>query len=784
MKKTVLLFTGVALLLAGCAKVETKENIPQEGKHTVTLKATVSEDTRISIDESGNYAWQNGDGIVVLTSHGARYGTTKDFGLSADFDVEIASDETIGQYAFYPGVEAGAASDARVYGVNNGVVQFFLDWYYEYVEGSTYMPMLGNVVSDHATFRAVGGALKLVVENVPEDATLLRFTVNDMVDGSPKMISGIFNVIDGVISTDSVVDDDASNFTQIYLPWEGRKSTMEFYIPLPVGHYHDFTISFIEEGLDHYERVIFSKTAHLGGDGLVVRRNDIVIAPTLIVDTPDPYRITFSEETLGCFPELEGEQPKLRLPRDYFGYLPIEIISDYEWDIGFECDEKDDWFDYYDDGRNRYFVATEYLGDPPTYLRAARMILTCSELEQFDENYQPIVIPIEEYQIITMVKDGEILWCGDWLSLPIGKSLEITAYVECPPWLELDENPIHWVYNPNISTASVDARGNTCTVAGWFEGDYYVNLNLVGYDLYHGEQFDAMAQWLGFAVFPNLPYLNYEGVDITEGEITVGLEESFTVSVDLSGIPEEDLAEAYWFIESAYDWSVEPPVEVGSNFLSLSENNSYPNYSATVTVGDEYGYDALVFYYRLNEKGNTEEYLYCNVLVSPLQIHKNGVNVTDKTIKVAPGEVTTLTAFIDDSALEAEHLKIEHISWLTGYGEMSDGEYVQGTGNPLSLTYESEYPYTATVSTAIDPLLPKDVVVLSIILVSEGEEYEYEFVCYFEVATPYPLPAPSMTRRTTPGNRHINGTKGLFKRHSNRQHPISHHRPAFAKVEP
>lgn len=481
----------------------------------------------------------------------------------------------------------------------------------------------------------------------------------------------------------------------------------------------------------------------------------------------------FTQETLEYFPELAGESPKLRLPRDYFKDLPIEINSNYEWEISIEYDEEDeDWFDFWHPDWNRFYIRSVYMGYPPTYLRTARMVLTCQELEESDENYQPVVIPIEEYQIVTVVKNGEILWSGDWQGLSIGESIELTAYVQRPSWMNLDENPINWVYYPENYSTNVSSNGLSCTITGIGEGDDRVSVHLVGEDLLWNEPLDYEAQWLGFAVEPFELRLDYEGTNVTEKTVTVGRGEEFTLSADLSGISLDAIEDAYWIVASDYDWSGDEPVYVGSGFLSYEQNNSYPNYSVTVTAGDEYGYDGVALYVKLNDKNETEEYLSCEVFVSPVRIRKGNENLTGKNFKVVPGQETILTAAIDDdfaSMLEMEGLEMEQISWGVGYGDYDkNDEYVQGTGNPISLTFNPESPYSATVTAKKNPLWPSDEVMLIIKLNGTDDLNWMYFDCRFVIATPYPIPTSYNAKRWAPNNRHVNRPLYQFKRYSNR----------------
>ena len=482
----------------------------------------------------------------------------------------------------------------------------------------------------------------------------------------------------------------------------------------------------------------------------------------------------FDQETLELFPELGDKQhPRLRLPRDYNGFIPIVISSPYIWEMSLEFDkEEEDWFGFMSSGWNSYYVNTFYEGYSPLYLRKAQMILSCPDLESVDEDYQPIVIPVEEYQIVTVVKNNEVLWNGDWLKLSVGESIELSAHIQCPSWLSFDETPIDWVYVPEDHSVEVDADGLTCTVTGVGAGDDRVSIRFAGYDLLWEESLTGQqAQWLGF-YGPEEIFLDYDGMDVTGKTITVGPGEEFTLRADLSGLAEKEIADADWIVYSDYDWDVEPPVEIGSDFLQYTKNNTYPNYSINIKAGDEYGYDRICLSIKLNDAEETEVFLDCDVFVSPIRISKNGVNVTGKEIKVAPGDNTDLTVVVDNAfvqMLEAESIEIGPVHWCVYYGGEKDdeGDYIPGTGNPISLTFEPENPYTATVSAKRNPTDSYDRVLCQIEI---GGEY-WDCDCDFVVATPYPIPTPSKMRRTASNRRHVNDQIYQFNHFFNRHLP-------------
>lgn len=285
MKKTFYLLAGAILLLMGCAKIQNEEIVTESGKYKVTLRATVDEQTRVSINESGAYSWQAEDYISVLTSDGTyTYGQImdEDPGATADFEVELSEGVTLGRYAYYPDAyREGVAVDEFV------LAEDFL-WYRP---EETFMPMLGEISANGAIFKAVGGVLKVPVNNIPPNAHILELFVEG------KKISGVFpiTVVNGQKQITTEDEEDGNSiFIRIMVDQE-EEYDAEFYIPLPCGIYNNLTFRLYEwEVSDEY--ALFSKTAQITG-GLEIHRNEVIITPPLnvIVEKNTPNSVEFEE---------------------------------------------------------------------------------------------------------------------------------------------------------------------------------------------------------------------------------------------------------------------------------------------------------------------------------------------------------------------------------------------------------------------------------------------------------------------------------------------------------
>lgn len=281
MKKSILFLACAAILSVGCAKVDHEEVTPEKGNRHFTLRATVDEPrTRLSVTNSGIFSWQQDDYITVLKeSNGSYSGTDKSYaindGPTGDFEIYLDEGETL-SYAMYPQSDYSgfdSATNTFVFGLENN---------YEYVLGSSYMPMLGSniTIEDEyklkASFRAVGGVLKLTVKNFPvdeENIEYLRLSV------PYKKITGAFPIqedSEGVKYIETVDNTLETNHIDFFFRGGYYEKTMIFYFPLPCGTYNNLKFTLFDGDGDS----IFSKTAQIEG-GLIVHRNEVITAPTL-----------------------------------------------------------------------------------------------------------------------------------------------------------------------------------------------------------------------------------------------------------------------------------------------------------------------------------------------------------------------------------------------------------------------------------------------------------------------------------------------------------------------
>lgn len=254
---------ALATVLVGCAKEVEDPNVatPETG-NMVTLRASVDNpDTKMQADNVGAFAWQTGDVISVLNNSGEAFDfSTTGSGTTVDFTGTFASG-SLGDYAMYPKHDDHEASGSTI--------SFHLPTSLDWAANTTFMPMLGKISDGKASFKAVGGVLKLVCYNIPSGAVLFQFSATN------KQINGEF-LIDGDEASPAIetaVKAGSNNETDI--DFTGNYSASKvFYIPLPTGTIDGFTVSFFDSGANE----LFTKATTAN---LVVGRNKIILGPSL-----------------------------------------------------------------------------------------------------------------------------------------------------------------------------------------------------------------------------------------------------------------------------------------------------------------------------------------------------------------------------------------------------------------------------------------------------------------------------------------------------------------------
>ncbi len=213
-----------ALVMTNCSQEEELQEIQQNGIHTLT--ATIEGNTRSAVTDGGVFSWTDGDKISVWD------GSNKlTYDYSGTGDTFTGSANSISGYAVYPGGDhtnlSGSDTTLPTVNLKNS-----------YTYGSTNAIMLAKVQngSNNLSFSHLGGLMRFVIKNIPNDATSFTFTANSGITGDflVEEENGA-NVIKATTASNS-------NNTVTITFEAGQTTERTFYVPLPIGTYDGFTI--------------------------------------------------------------------------------------------------------------------------------------------------------------------------------------------------------------------------------------------------------------------------------------------------------------------------------------------------------------------------------------------------------------------------------------------------------------------------------------------------------------------------------------------------------------
>lgn len=245
MKKTFILITLAAVSLFSCVKPEFEQTVEPANEYNASLTASVPKSKVTIADDNIKLSWNNGDEISVLTSNGV-YKTFvyngSDGVATAEFKGYLDEGETIGGYAIYP-----ANSQ---HSVNEGVPSINLPSEYQWKASEVMGPMVAVVSEGEALFTHAGGLFAFDAKNVPAGAKGFKFST------AAKEVTGLFPYVEEVVTAGN--SEEGSSVTMWFNALE-QDSDMKFYIPVPVGTYEDFTVSYIES--DNSEKIIRSSAS-------------------------------------------------------------------------------------------------------------------------------------------------------------------------------------------------------------------------------------------------------------------------------------------------------------------------------------------------------------------------------------------------------------------------------------------------------------------------------------------------------------------------------------------
>lgn len=218
------------LALATACTVEPLPQAKEEDKGEFTLIASMSSETKTTIDNQGKVAWQNTDAISI---YDGKFNKFSFDGLDENGNgiFKGSLDNAEGALlAVYPsGIESELADN---------MLSVVLPASYEYDGQNTHTPMLSNRVRiDQTTARVslkhLGGLLKISYENVPDEAVKFTFTATRQIAG--EFLIEDYTIENAVLETSDTAKDEEKSVS--YTIPADHPSAMSFYVPVPTGEF-------------------------------------------------------------------------------------------------------------------------------------------------------------------------------------------------------------------------------------------------------------------------------------------------------------------------------------------------------------------------------------------------------------------------------------------------------------------------------------------------------------------------------------------------------------------
>lgn len=252
----------LVLTVVACQHEESVGNIVES--QSLCLSATIDNGTEISrsnVTDEGYFTWASGDAISVYTTNS----DFKDFVISesdgagtskANFEGNLDNGVSVSTCAVYP---AFSGEGGHTYDADNNSITFQLRETYDLGDNTentnALMLALIGEDKDNLKFKHVGGVMRFVLQNVPKGASEFVFKASDKGITGPFVLdidNDVFQINAKNFEEDETVEDNVVSIK--FTPLAGSQD-LKFFIPLPLGEYHGFTIQLKDEsGTILYER--------------------------------------------------------------------------------------------------------------------------------------------------------------------------------------------------------------------------------------------------------------------------------------------------------------------------------------------------------------------------------------------------------------------------------------------------------------------------------------------------------------------------------------------------
>lgn len=234
MKKISVLLIST-LFIASCVKEELKQDALVESYKINATVEDFSSDTKAAVSDDGVFTWQANDQIRIIKNSESMVSSPLSVGGSKDAVFEFASSIDGYNMGFFP-------SDIEY----NGKVTLPAERVWQ--EDNATPVMKASLENGVFNFKHIGGVVRVQIQNVPTAARKFVFHAKG------HQINGTFTNGES-LETNKTEDINAQKYTLTFDAPQPN-TTMNFYVPLPVGVYElGFKISL----MDSSDKEIFNK---------------------------------------------------------------------------------------------------------------------------------------------------------------------------------------------------------------------------------------------------------------------------------------------------------------------------------------------------------------------------------------------------------------------------------------------------------------------------------------------------------------------------------------------
>ena len=228
----------------------------------VELHASLPQDTKATLTQTGKVSWEMSDKIAVYTSKDA-VKTFEMFALEenvAKFSAVLQTEEDPSDLAVFP------AADFR--SMTDGVATIRYPYTYTYQENKMNAPMASLVADgEDLYFKHLGGMIRVVCPYVPVGAATFNLVARDNVNSKDLKIVGDFTLTPG--NNMSIATEHSSGYNTAIVRFDASETVTSktFDIPVPTGTYPSINAYFADaEGNKIREWQVLTDVAIKRGD--------------------------------------------------------------------------------------------------------------------------------------------------------------------------------------------------------------------------------------------------------------------------------------------------------------------------------------------------------------------------------------------------------------------------------------------------------------------------------------------------------------------------------------